>query len=144
MLNKNIPKYIIDLESKLRSEKMYEQFQSLPKPNIQHSSNNNINNSNGMYDNNPTIKDKLYSEAINLIKLLLLLPSPFLIQSELYKIVAIKSCSKLTKIKNLLINKVFIKEHKLQKGKTKISIWEPTEKSYKTCKIEKRSYPRKA
>lgn len=58
----------------------------------------------------------------------------FLTQGQIFNIAGIKSGSKQAQIKKILIREGLIVEHRLQVGKTFTSVWEPTEKAYKTIK----------
>ena len=145
MFNKKLPLSIIEFESKRRSQAIYEKVELLAKPDNDSMKNSKFSPS-SQTGLDAAAKDENKGprgDAKSLIKVWLNLKNPFLTQGQLFQIAGIKSGSKQVKIKKELIRLGIIKEHKLQKGKTYLSIWEPTEKAYLIAGIAKPKYASK-
>lgn len=96
-------------------------------------------------DNKPAEATKATSEkskdcsepSHRLLQVWLNLDNPFLTQGELFEKLEINSGSKQAKVKKQLIQQNLIVDHKLQAGKTFVSVWEPTDKAYELVGIQK-------
>lgn len=129
-LNKNIPKIIVDTESEKRTKGFYPVYtlldaadKSMDKP---------ITSQPESAQPNPQQKEtNIVSKTLKLLTLWLNQISQFLFQQEILDLLNITSGSTTSKTKKELKTYGLIKEHKLQVGKTNLSIWEPTSEAYK-------------
>ena len=135
-LNKNIPKYLIDIESEKRSKIFYKQGIPLSPSDIpadKPASQPEPDSTSQPKRNKP----KIILEYTKLLTLWLNQNYPFLFQQEIFDLLNIKSGSKISKQKKHLLTNKYIIEHKLQIGKTNSSVWEPTDKAYKLIGLKK-------
>jgi hypothetical protein len=83
------------------------------------------------------------SDLESLISIWLNLPKPFLIQKQIMEKAEVKSGSKQIQLKNNAVREGLIIIHKLQKGRTYTSVWEPTDLAYESIDLNKPSYSSK-
>jgi hypothetical protein len=83
------------------------------------------------------------SEVLPLLRIWLSLPHPFYTQGEIFKKAGVTSGSKQSRMKKTLIRHTLIVEHRLQTGRTKAVVWEPTEKAYNAVGLAQPQFPSK-
>lgn len=83
------------------------------------------------------------SEVLPVLRIWLSLPHPFYTQGEIFKKAGVTSGSKQSRMKKTLIRQRLITEHRLQTGRTKAIVWEPTEKAYNAVGLPQPKFPSK-
>ncbi|MEA1981520.1 MAG: hypothetical protein U9N54_11195 [candidate division Zixibacteria bacterium] len=144
-INKNIPKFIIDMESEKRSKIFYPDYTPLPpvdKP--MDSPKTSQTAPKTPAQPKPKRKEsKSVSDSKKILTLWLNQKGPFLSQQKILDLHNITSGSIISKTKKDLEINGYIKTHKLQIGKTHSSIWEPTDKAYKLVGLTKPTWESK-
>lgn len=130
LLNKNLPKLIISLESKKRSEKMYKSFPLLSEPETAKDDSETNNKPINSQPHNQYKAPRINKEALRVLQFWLNSPCIYLTQTDLLLKAGITSGAKGSQIKKIFIQNTYIIEHPVQKAKTYLSIWEPTNKAY--------------
>lgn len=131
-LNKNISSFIIGLESKKRSDDIYEQNRQLPEPEykaIKKVKDGANFSGSKTYECEECEPSKIHKEALRILRFWLSCQCIYLFQSELLKKAGIYGGAKGAQIKKFFVRMGWIIVHTLQKGKSFLSIWEPTEKA---------------
>ena len=135
MLSKSIPFYQIELNSALMTKDIYEDQPLLNAPSSNISQATNISSK---YATNNRCKSD--NTELSVLRIWLSYPNPFLIQNEIFNICGIKSGSKMSKIKKILLKSEFIIDHKIQIQKAQALVWEPTQKAFDEIGIPKPKY----
>lgn len=155
LFRKNKPVFTIAHESTVRSQRFYVETPALEPP-CQSKSDENpglnqsrdttaTRTSHSQPESHSAQKEtnsrqrssKLLASAKSLVRLWLSLAHPFHSQGALFRKAGITSGSVQAKIKKDLLRFSLIIEHQLQIGKTKLSIWEPTDKAYDIVGMKK-------
>ena len=162
MLRKDLPRFVIELLSVERSQRLYVQRDGLESPDVRDLSRpeschaepgpltqpaTTASTPTRMRGDNNAQRDSSAGRDLRegstaakaLLAIRLGLHDPSLCQGELFRKAGIRSGSTQGMIKRYSVAQGLIREHRLPVGKTHISVWEPLDKAYELCGLQKRA-----
>lgn len=150
LLNKSIPILLIELRSAEQAKSFYERQLFLESPQLTandkarsaetSSSGAASPTSTGIrtsqtFNRNKTTNSNSLNMVMPVLRSWLSHATPFLTQGEIFRISGIRSGSKQAKIKKRLLAEALISEHRLQRGKSYLVVWEPSQRAYELAGI---------